>query len=349
MIADYQRRNLSSGCHRSLLSNAAPIGGTMLKHTQPISSNGRRTIGADSLPQIIAFVSAVKHGGFSGAGRRLGLSASAVGKSVSRLERSLGVRLLQRTTRNITLTEIGEGIFERYTDALELLGQAELLASDEASLLTGTLRLDLPRVYGARVIGPMLVRFSRIYPALGLDIRLNDEICNIVENGVDLAIRIGEVSESRLVARSFDTQEQVVVASPAYLAEQGRPHGIDDLPYHQCLGFRHASHGRIRPWRFNRDGQEVQLNIEHRYLFDEGIALKRAAEAGFGIVQVPRYMVERAVGEGTLEYLLDQYCPVKDAISLVYASQARHSPKLRALVDFLLAESRQGRIGPIAE
>ncbi|WP_462381428.1 LysR family transcriptional regulator [Pseudomonas sp. Marseille-QA0892] len=320
----------------------------MLKQTQSISSNGRRSIGSDSLPQIIAFVSAVRHGGFSGAGRRLGLSASAVGKSVSRLERSLGVRLLQRTTRSITLTEIGEGIFERYTDALELLGQAELLASDEASMLTGTLRLDLPRVYGARVIGPMLARFATIHPSLGLDIRLNDEICNIVEDGVDLAIRIGGVSESRLVARPFDTQEQVVVASPGYLAERGRPLTLEDLPYHQCLGFRHASHGRVRAWRFHRGGEEVQLNIEHRYMFDEGIALKRAAEAGFGIVQIPRYMVDRAVSEGTLEYLLTDYPPARDAISLVYASQARHSPKLRALVDFLLAESSQGRIGPIS-
>lgn len=316
--------------------------------TQPRLAQGSQPLGSDSLPQIVAFVYAVRHGGFAAAGRRLGLSPSAVGKSVARLEQGLGVRLLHRTTRSIALTDIGEGIYERYGEALQLLKDVDLMASQEASLLTGTLRLDLPRVYGARMVGPMLARFATQHPLLSMDIRLNDELCNLVADGIDLAVRIGEVAESRLVARPFDEQHLVIVASPEYLARHGVPQKPEDLMRHQCLGFRHASHGRIRPWQFRAEGSTTHLTLEHRYLFDEGIALKRAAEAGFGIIQVPRYMVQRAAREGALIYLLQDCQPEPTPISLVYPGQTRHSPKVKALVEFMLAEARGGRLGPAA-
>lgn len=314
--------------------------------TLPRLAQGSQPLNSDSLPQILAFVYAVRHGGFAAAGRRLGLTASAVGKSVARLERALGVTLLHRTTRSITLTDIGEGIYERYGEALRLLKDADLMALQEASLLTGTLRLDLPRVYGARVIGPMLARFAEQHPLLGMDIRLNDEICNLVAEGIDLAVRIGEVAESRLVARVLDQQYLVIVASPGYLERHGCPSQPEDLKHHQCLGFRHASHGRIRPWQFRMEDTVTHLTLEHRYLFDEGIALKRAAETGFGVIQVPSYMVRRAVSEGTLQTILGDYQPEPTPISLVYPGQTRHSPKIRALVEFLLLESSAGRLGP---
>lgn len=301
----------------------------------------------DSLSQVTAFVQTVRQGGFAAAGRKLGLSASAVGKSVTRMEQRLGVKLLNRTTRTVALTDIGQSIFARYADVVELLKEVDLLAGQDAQVLTGNLKLDLPKVYGARVIGPMLSRFTHNYPGVGMDIRLNDEVCHLVEAQVDLAVRIGSIADSCLIARPFDQQHLVVVASPEYLERFGHPNHPEELAHHQCLGFRNASTGRIRPWHFlYDDGPEHALNLEHRYRFDEGIAVKRAAEAGLGAAQLPSYMIRRAVREGTLVKLLEDFAPRPMPIQLIYARESKHNARLRALVDFLLTEAEAGRFGP---
>ncbi|WP_447555020.1 LysR family transcriptional regulator [Vreelandella sp. EE22] len=301
----------------------------------------------DSLPQVTAFVQTVRQGGFAAAGRKLGLSASAVGKSVTRMEQRLGVKLLSRTTRSVVLTDIGETVFSRYNHVLELLKEVDLLAGQNAQTLSGTLKFDLPKVYGARVIGPMLARFASLHPGISLDIRLNDEVCHLVEEQVDLAVRIGPVADSSLIARPLDRQRLVVVASPAYLERYGAPLKPQALVEHQCLGFRNASTGRIRPWQFNDEsGLDASVTLDHRYRFDEGIAVKRAAEAGLGAAQLPSYMVRRAVKEGTLVRLLDDFCPSPMPIQLIYARESKHNARLRALVNFLLDEARQGRFGP---
>ncbi|WP_447927729.1 MULTISPECIES: LysR family transcriptional regulator [unclassified Vreelandella] len=301
----------------------------------------------DSLPQVAAFVQTVRQGGFAAAGRKLGLSASAVGKSVTRMEQRLGVKLLNRTTRSVALTEIGEAVFGRYTHVLELLKEVDLLAGQDAQTLSGTLKLDLPKVYGARVIGPMLARFASLHPGISLDIRLNDEVCHLVEEGVDLAVRIGTVADSDLIARPLDRQRLVVVASKEYLARYGTPQKARALGEHQCLGFRSASTGRLRPWLFkDESGVDTSLALDHRYRFDEGIAIKRAAEAGLGVAQLPSYMVRRAVKEGTLVRLLDEFRPGPTPIQLIYTQKSKHNVRLQALVNFLLDEARQGRFGP---
>lgn len=302
----------------------------------------------DSLPQVMAFVQTVRQNGFAAAGRKLGLSASAVGKSVTRLEERLGVKLLNRTTRSMALTEIGQTIFQRYVDVLDLLKEVDVLAGQDASVVSGHLRLDLPKVYGARVIGPMLARFAQVYPAVSMDIRLNDEVCNLVTDQIDLAVRIGSVADSSLIARPFDQQHLGVVASPAYLARCGEPLLPDELVAHQCLGFRHASSGRVRPWYFQlSDGTEHSVNLEHRYQFDEGIAVKRAAEAGFGIAQLPTYMTRRAVREGTLIELLNEFMPCSSPVHLIYAHESKHNLRVRTLVEFLLTEASARRFGPM--
>lgn len=301
----------------------------------------------DSLSQVNAFVQTVRQGGFASAGRKLGLSASAVGKSVTRMEQRLGIKLLNRTTRSVSLTDIGETIFARYSEVIDLLKEVDLLAGEDAQVLRGNLKLDLPKVYGARVIGPMLSRFAKLYPNVSMDIRLNDEVCHLVEEQVDLAVRIGSVADSCLIARPFDWQDLVVVASPEYLQLAGRPAIPQDLNHHQCLGFRNASTGRIRPWHFLLDdGPEQALSLEHRYRFDEGIAVKRAAEAGLGAAQLPAYMIRRGVQDGTLELLLEDYKPRPVPIQLIYAQESKHNARVRALVTFLLQEAEAGHFGP---
>ncbi|MFY0665941.1 MAG: LysR family transcriptional regulator [Natronospirillum sp.] len=301
----------------------------------------------DSLPQVVAFVHTVRQNGFAAAGRKLGLSASAVGKSVTRLEERLGVKLLNRTTRSVALTEIGQTIFNRYADVLELLKEVDVLAGQDAHILSGNLKLDLPKVYGARVIGPMLARFAQIYPGVSMDIRLNDELCNLVADQVDLAVRIGSVADSSLIARPLDQQHFAVVASPEYLERSGQPMQPEELIAHQCLGFRHASSGRVRPWLFRHvDGTDRSMNLEHRYLFDEGIAVKRAAEAGFGIAQLPTYMTRRAIREGTLVELLPDVAPNPTPVQLIYARESKHNRRVRTVVNFLLQEAAQQRFGP---
>lgn len=302
---------------------------------------------SDSLAQVTAFVQTVRQQGFAAAGRKLGLSSSAVGKSVTRMEQRLGVKLLNRTTRSVVLTEIGHAVFSRYSQVLELLKEVDVLAGQDAQTLSGNLKLDLPKVYGARVIGPMLSRFARQYPGISLDIRLNDEVCHLVEEQVDLAVRIGSVADSSLIARPLDRQQLVVVASPDYLERHGYPKQPQALLIHQCLGFRNASSGRVRPWQFNgEDAKEASLTLDHRYRFDEGIAVKRAAEAGLGVAQLPSYMVRRAVKEGTLVRLLDEFCPNTMPIQLIYARESRHNVRIQTLVNFLLSEASRGHFGP---
>lgn len=301
----------------------------------------------ESLPQVVAFVQTVRQGGFAAAGRKLGLSASAIGKSVTRMEQRLDIKLLNRTTRSVVLTDIGHAVFSRYAKITELLKEVDLLAGQDAHTLSGNLKLDLPKVYGARVIGPMLSRFARLHPGISLDIRLNDEVCHLVEDQVDLAVRIGPVADSSLIARPLDQQRLVVVASPDYLERHGHPNQPQELLQHQCLGFRNASTGRIRPWQFNgSSGLEESITLDHRYRFDEGIAVKRAAEAGLGAAQLPSYMIHRAVKDGTLVRLLDEYCPRPMPIQLIYAQESKHNLRARTLVNFLLDEASAGRFGP---
>jgi DNA-binding transcriptional LysR family regulator len=288
-----------------------------------------------SVRLLLAFAEGARRGSFAAAARELGLSPSAIVKSVARLERELGVRLFQRTTRQVKLTQDGEALYERCKRVLDELADLELAAANASREPTGVLRLDMPITYGKQVLLPLLTDLAQRHPALGLEVRLSDVYSEIVGSGMDAVVRIGEVNDSRLVARVFDFQYLGVYGSPAYFARTSRPQSVAVLERHNCLRFRIPTTGRDRPWQFLVDKKPVSLDPHLRYVVNDGEALVAAAIAGLGLIQVPSYMAAAAVKAGELVEVLAKFRPNPMPISLVYAS-TRHMPlRLRLLIDAL--------------
>ncbi|MBM3490853.1 MAG: LysR family transcriptional regulator [Alphaproteobacteria bacterium] len=288
-----------------------------------------------SLDLIVSFASAARHASFAGAARWLGLSPSAVAKNVARLEAQLGVRLFHRTTRQVRLSQDGEDLYARCRRILEEVESLEEAAAGAHSGPRGTLRIDMPASYGRHVLLPVLTRILARYPELKLDARFSDHVVDIVKEGLDAAVRIGPLADSRLVGRMFDRQIIWTYASPAYLARNGRPESPDELSAHTCLLFRLPSSGRDRPWQFRLGKRDYSLQLESGMRLGDGDALVLAAAAGLGLVQVPKFMAEQEVNRGKLVEVLPRYRPAPLPISLVYPGH-RHVPlRVRALADAL--------------
>jgi LysR family transcriptional regulator, regulator for bpeEF and oprC len=296
-----------------------------------------------SVPLLVAFAEAAKRGSFARAARELHLSPSAVAKSVQRLERHLKLRLFQRTTRRVTLTQEGAALYERSRRVLEELAELELSAAGATAAPSGVLRVDAPIVYGRQVLVPLAAALARRYPGLGLDIRLSDRFADVIGEGLDAAIRVGRIADSRLVALPIGEQQLRVYAAPGYLASRTGPRALRELERHDCVVFRNPTSGRERPWEFRQQGRAIEVQPKARYIVDDGEGLVAAAIAGLGLVQVPDYLAQHAVREGRLKEILAELRPAAVPISLVYASR-RHIPvRLRVLIDALRAggSSRQ--------
>lgn len=289
-----------------------------------------------SLTGIVAFVRTAQLKSFAAAARQLGVSPSAVGKSVARLEDHLGLRLLNRTTRSISLTPEGALFFEHCVRILEQLTEAENVVASGQATPRGRLRVDLPVTLGRVAIVPALPAFTQSYTELELDISFNDRLVDPIEEGVDVVVRIGEVPDSRLIARRLGRQGLVTCAAPAYLERFGIPQHPHELRSHECLRYKHPSSGRHRLWRFRVAERDSEIAASGRFSFSDGEALVQAAVCGLGIVQVPDYMAQTQLQQGRLQPLLDAYRPPETPISVLWPSNRHLSPKVRAFVDFLL-------------
>jgi LysR family transcriptional regulator, regulator for bpeEF and oprC len=289
-----------------------------------------------SLRLLLTFSEAAKQQSFSGAARELGLTPSAVAKSIARLEQELGLRLFQRTTRRIALTAEGEALQARCRRVIKELEEVETLAADLRGLPTGLLRLDMPISYGKLVVLPLLAELTRAYPQLRLDLRLSDKYSDVVGEGLDAAIRVGHLHDSALVARPFDVQRLGVYGAPSYFVRRGRPARPADLAAHDCAVFRMPTSGRDRPWQFEEDGTALELHPVVKYHVNDGEGLIALAAAGLALVQTPDYMARSALKEGALVEVLGEYRTRPLPISVVYPS-ARHVPlRLRLVIDCLL-------------
>jgi len=290
---------------------------------------------------IAAFVSAARHASFAGAARDMGLSPSAVAKNVTRLEQALGVRLFQRTTRQISLSPDGQEILDHCTRIMEDMAALEAAAAGARADVRGTLRIDMPAIYGHRIVLPVLAQLAHRYPQLKLDARFSDQVVDIVKEGLDAAIRVGPLTDSRLVGREFDRQVIWTCASPDYLARRGTPAKPEDLASHACLRFRMPSSGRDRPWQFRAGRRDLTLAPDGGLQLGDGEALVRAAAAGLGIVQVPDYMAAPLVEAGELVEILGAFRPLPAPISLVYPSHRQVPPRVRVLLEgLLMAQAR---------
>lgn len=289
----------------------------------------------DRFVAIGTFTKVVELGSFARAAERLDVSTSAVSRSVADLEAHLGVRLLNRTTRRLSLTESGQAFLERAVQLLADLEEAEATISAGALSPRGTLRLTCATTFGERYVAPAIAKFASRHPDLKFDIELSDRIVDLVDEGFDLAIRIGPPGSSALIARRIGTTELQCCASRAYLARHGTPKVPEDLARHRCLHYAYVARDI---WRFrDHDGAERIVRINGPVLANNGRFLTSLAMAGAGIVLEPDIVVGDEIASGALVRLLASFAPPPLPIYAVYASRRHLSAKVRAFVDFLSA------------
>ncbi len=287
----------------------------------------------DSLSGFTVFVQVAETRSFVAAGRLLGVSASAVGKSVARLEEKLGVRLFHRSTRSITLTAEGGLFLERSRRILAEIEAAELELSQATAAPRGRLRVSLPLV--SSLMLPVLGEFMRQYPEIELDLDFTDRMVDVIEEGFDAVVRTGEPADSRLSARKLGTYQMLLVASPDYLARHGIPRRPADLAGHACLHYRFPNTGKLEAWplRMGAGKPELQLptsmicnNIETRVCF---------ALQGLGIACLPDFSIRDALAAGHLKAVLPRHVKRAGTFRVLWPASRHPAPKLRAFIDFL--------------
>ncbi|MFJ3463886.1 LysR family transcriptional regulator [Achromobacter spanius] len=287
----------------------------------------------ESLSAIAAFVQAAETRSYSEAARQLGVSASAVGKSVCRLETRLGVRLLHRSTRSITLTAEGAVFLERCRRILCELESAELELSETRQAPQGRLRISLPLV--GMLVMPALTAFMHRYPAIELDVDFSDRLVDVINEGFDIVMRTGEPTDSRLVSRPVGTYRLLLVAAPGYLASRGTPQSPADLQHHACLQHRFPSTGKLEPWPLTRDAGMPEWTLPVSMVCNTSAALLDVAVAGLGIACLPDFLVRPALQRGELVSVLDAHVEHQGTFRLLWASSKHLAPKLRVFIDFM--------------
>ncbi|MCC2676635.1 MAG: LysR family transcriptional regulator [Ramlibacter sp.] len=286
-----------------------------------------------SLQQLAAFAETAKHGSFAAAARESGSAPSTLAKAVARLELSLGVKLFHRTTRQVTLTPDGERLYHRCQRLLAEVDELQADASGVREAPSGTLRIDMPIVMGRRLLLPVLARMSERHPGLLLDVRLQDGYVDLVKEGIDVAVRVGTLKDSSLVARRFTTQAMVLVASPAYLAARGTPRRLDQLAAHSALLFRMPSTGKDRPWQFRQRGNPVELHPQSRVRINDGEGLVEATRLGLGLAQLPEHFVRDELARGDLVEVLPAARPAPLPVSIVYPGARLLPLRVRLLLE----------------
>ncbi|SDS24301.1 transcriptional regulator, LysR family [Pseudomonas oryzae] len=287
----------------------------------------------DHLGALGAFVQAAETRSFTEAGRRLGVSSSAIGKAVARLEERLGVRLFHRSTRAITLTAEGSLFLQRCHRVFAELEVAERELTQAAGKPQGKLRISLPQL-GVRLM-PHLIAFQQAYPAIELELDFSDRLVNVIEEGFDAVMRIGEVQDSRLVMRALSGFGHRLVAAPSYLAQHGMPSHPLELSTHACLHYRYPTSGKLDPWPLVERGEPLHLDLPQTAVTNAIDPLLAMAEAGQGIACLPDFVVADAIAKGVLLALLAPYVEDRRTLSILWPSSRQPLPKIKAFVNFI--------------
>ena len=293
------------------------------------------------LRTLAIFVKVAERKSFVRAATELGITQSGVSNAISRLEDQLGVRLLARTTRRVGLTEDGAAFFERCRQSLADLEEAELVLKETRLKPTGRLRIDMSVAFGRLKLVPLLCRFQAQFPDLTVAVSFTDRYIDLVEEGIDVAVRFGHLQDSSLMARRLTQTQFRVFGAPSYFAKHGRPRTPDDLVRHNCLGFALRDTRLAREWRFVRDGAATIVLPKGNMSFTDGASLCDAARAGCGLAQMHGYYVDDPMRAGELEPVLEKFKPPVDPISLVYPQTRHLSPKVRAFIDYMVESFRQ--------
>jgi DNA-binding transcriptional LysR family regulator len=288
----------------------------------------------DRFAAMQVFARVVEHGSFARAAERLAISTSACSRHVAELEAHLDVRLLNRTTRRLSLTESGQAFYERCVQVLADLDEAEQAAAMSAARPRGTLKLTCGISFGVRHVARLVGAFAARHPEVRFDVQLSDRFVDLVEEGFDLAIRIGESPTQNLIARKLGETRLVPCAAPVYLREHGAPESPADLAQHACLTYEYLP--QRGTWRFqDRAGGEHTVRVAGPVHANNGDMLAAAAVEGIGIAMEPDFIVDADVAAGRLVRVLDDYVPAPTIVYAVYPSRRHLSAKVRAFVDFL--------------
>jgi DNA-binding transcriptional LysR family regulator len=293
----------------------------------------------DYLADVEVFITVVEKGSLSAGAVVLATTPSVVSRAISRLEARVGVQLLRRTTRRLSLTEAGLLYLEQSRAAFSLIDDAERAIRGQEGALTGRVRLSVPTTYGHYRLPALLCRFTRQYPQVRIELSVSNRNVDLVAEGYDLAIRLGPLPDSGLIGRKLEDARLCVVAAPDYLERAGTPHSVDELPAHACLPFVMPSSGRIGPWLFCEQGIDrewiPEANVQ---VSDDVLGTVSLAEHGMGICQTYDFIVRERIQSGRLVPLLEQSGGRSRPFSVIFPPHRQLSAASRALIDFLTRE-----------
>jgi DNA-binding transcriptional LysR family regulator len=303
----------------------------------PLSGwNAGDAMSAVNLDEMIVFMAVADAGGFAAGGRAKGITRSAAAKAVARLEERLGVRLLNRTTRGMSLTEEGRILYAHGTKIVAALEEAEASVARSDGMPRGTLRLTAPDAFGRAVVLPLLCKFLAQWPQLKAEVSLTDRVVDLVDEGFDLAVRMGAAlsDDNRLIARVVGRLDVDLVASPSYLADCGEPSYPADLEHHQCVFFK--TRGSKQKWRIRTsEGSWIEPQLRGRLSIDSGHAIRDAALAGVGVASLPRFLVEPDISTGRLTRVLPEVEHRQADVAVVYPSRRLLEPRVRLFINAL--------------
>ncbi|MFL9877259.1 LysR family transcriptional regulator [Herbaspirillum rhizosphaerae] len=287
----------------------------------------------DRLQAMEVFVRVAELGSFSKTAEQMGLPAATVTNAIQSVEKRVGVRLLQRTTRKVTLTDDGAAYLERCQRLLAEFQDVENLFDREQP--QGIVRVDLPERLAHKVVIPQLPVFFARYPDIRLKLNASDRFVDLVGEGVDCVVRVGILSDSTLIARNIGSMEQITYASKTYLDRHGRPHTLAELDKHTMINYFSSRTGRDLPWEYMQNGELKTLKLQGQVSVASSEAYMACCLAGLGIVQAPRFGVEDLLEQGVLEEVLPAFKPPPMPVSIVYSHNRHLSPRVRAFVDWL--------------
>src|SRR5882724_576055 len=290
--------------------------------TVPVSSVGQAIL--DSLGALSVFVRAAESRSFTVAGRQLGVSSSAIGKAVARMEERLGVRLFHRNTRSVTMTAEGALFLERCRRIFSEIEAAELELSQTQEAPRGTLRVGLP--LAGMLMMPTLVAFMRAYPEITLDLDFSDWVVDVIEEGFDAVVRFAEVGDSRLMSRSLGTYRRRLVSAPAYLAARGVPQTPDDLKAHACLHHKFPTSGKFERWPLRSEHAGIESELPRRAVASTLEPVIFMAEQGMGIAYLPDFAIGRQLRQGLLVTVLDGYTDRSGPLRVLWPSNRHLAP-----------------------
>jgi len=287
----------------------------------------------DLLLSMSVFRRVAETGNFSEVAREMGISQPTVSKHIAALEKHLAIKLLNRSTRQLNLTDVGKQYYSRCLHILDEVTELETTLSNQQSQPTGTLRINTPVTFGELEVVPHLWEFLAMYPELNIDLIMDDHYVDLVKDGVDMAIRVGPMTDSTLIASKIGNSPRVTVASPAYLAANGEPGCVQDLKDHNCIVYMLLT--TINEWHFAGPNGNEKIRVKGRFSVNNPRSIRQAVLASQGIAVTPRWLVDKYINNGQVKVILDKYTPTPLDIHAVYPGRRFVPAKVRCFIDFI--------------